>query len=114
MLYSYWRRFLMKKKILIVAGLSIVSAGSMLMVKSLIKYLKNKTVNKEREKLESYVDKYLQGNEKLLEFVGTLSDEQVKELIGILESLQKEKNQLKIKAPVFPKYLEKKVTNLIG
>ncbi|PMD68350.1 hypothetical protein [Companilactobacillus nuruki] len=104
----------MKKKILIVAGLSIVSAGSMLMVKSLIKYLKNKTVNKEREKLESYVDKYLQGNEKLLEFVGTLSDEQVKELIGILESLQKEKNQLKIKAPVFPKYLEKKVTNLIG
>lgn len=104
----------MKKKILIVAGLSIVSAGSLLAVRSLVKFLKNKTVNKEREQLQSYVKKYLHGNEKLMEFVGTLSDEQVKELIEILEALQKEQNQLKIKAPVFPKYLEKKVTNLIS
>lgn len=104
----------MKKKILIVAGLSIVSAGSLVAVRSLVKFLKNKTVNKEREQLQSYVKKYLHGNEKLMEFVGTLSDEQVKDLIEILETLQKEQNQLKIKAPVFPKYLEKKVTNLIS
>lgn len=114
MVYSYWRRLLMKKKIFIAAALSAISAGSYFAGRALVKHMQHKTVKKDREKLESYVEKYLHGNEKLLEFVGTLSDEQVKELLDILSSLQKEQDQLKIKAPVFPKYLEKKVTNLIS
>jgi len=35
-------------------------------------------------------------------------------LLDILEKIQKEQDQLKLKSPIFPKYLEKKVTNLIG
>jgi len=104
----------MKKKLLIGVILSAISAGSFVAAYSLFKHLKRNAVKKDREKLESYVEKYLHGNDKLMEFVGTLSDDQVKELIGILASLQKEQNQLKIKSPVFPKYLEKKVTNLIS
>lgn len=114
MVYSCWRRLLMKKKIVIGIIISAISAGTILTVSSVIHLLKNKTVQKDRAKLEEYVDKYLHGNEKLMAFVGTLSDDQVRELIDILETLKKEQEQLKLKAPVFPKYLEKKVTNLIG
>ncbi|APU70867.1 hypothetical protein LCR01_07900 [Companilactobacillus crustorum] len=104
----------MKKKILIGLILAAGSAGTYFAISSLTKLLKNKAVQQDRKKLESYVDEYLHGNEKLMEFVGTLSDDQVKELIEILDALKKEQNQLKLKAPVFPKYLEKKVTNLIS
>lgn len=104
----------MKKKMLIVAILSFVSAGLFLVFYSLVKFLKNKKINDERKKLEDYVEKYLHGNEKIMQFVGTLSDDQVKELLDILEKIQKEQDQLKLKSPIFPKYLEKKVTNLIG
>ncbi|MFH5811759.1 hypothetical protein [Companilactobacillus sp. FL22-1] len=104
----------MKKKIVIVTILSLVLAGVPLAIYAAVKFMKNKKINKERARLESYVEKYLHGNESLMEFVGTLSDEQVKELLDILDKIQKEQNQLKLKAPVFPKYLEKKVTNLIS
>ncbi|WP_338216926.1 hypothetical protein [Companilactobacillus muriivasis] len=104
----------MKKKMLIVAILSFVSAGLFLVFYSLVKLLKNKKINDERKKLEDYVEKYLHGNEKIMQFIGTLSDDQVKELLDILEKIQKEQDQLKLKSPIFPKYLEKKVTNLIG
>jgi len=104
----------MKKKMLIVAILSFVSAGLFLVFYSLVKFLKNKKINDERKKLEDYVEKYLHGNEKIMQFIGTLSDDQVKELLDILEKIQKEQDQLKLKSPIFPKYLEKKVTNLIG
>jgi len=49
-----------------------------------------------------------------MEFIGTLSDSQVKELIEIIRSNEREQNQLKLKSPIIPKILEKKVTNLIG
>ncbi|ALB28337.1 hypothetical protein [Companilactobacillus heilongjiangensis] len=104
----------MKKKMLIVAILSFVSAGLFLVFYSLVKFLKNKKINDERKKLEDYVEKYLHGNEKIMQFIGTLSDDQVKELLDILMKIQKEQDQLKLKSPIFPKYLEKKVTNLIG
>ena len=104
----------MKKKMLIVAILSFVSAGLFLVFYSLVKLLKNKKINDERKKLEDYVEKYLHGNEKIMQFIGTLSDDQVKELLDILMKIQKEQDQLKLKSPIFPKYLEKKVTNLIG
>lgn len=104
----------MKKKMLIVAILSFVSAGLFLVFYSLVKFLKNKQINDERKKLEDYVEKYLHGNEKIMQFIGTLSDDQVKELLDILMKIQKEQDQLKLKSPIFPKYLEKKVTNLIG
>lgn len=105
----------MKKKLLLLtAGLSILSAGSFLAGRTIIKHWKNRVVNKDREKLESYVEKYLNGNDDLMAFIGTLSDDQVKELLGILSSIQHEQSQLKLKSPVFPKYLEKKVTNLIS
>lgn len=104
----------MKKKLIIVGILSFLSAGSAVAGYSLVKYLKNKKINKDRKKLEEYVDKYLHGSEKIMQFIGTLSDDQVKELLDILEKIQHEQNQLKIKAPIFPKYLEKKVTNLIN
>lgn len=104
----------MKKKLLILTGLSVLSAGSFVAAQALVKHLKNKAINKDREKLESYVEKYLHGNEELMEFVGTLSDEQVKELLGILDSIKREQNQLKLKSPAIPKILEKKVTNLIS
>jgi len=104
----------MKKKLIIFTGLSVVSAGSVLAARALIKHLKNRAINKDRERLEAYVEKYLHGNEELLEFVGTLSDEQVKELLGILDAIQEKEQQLKIKSPLIPKILEKKVTNLIG
>ncbi|KRN99223.1 hypothetical protein [Companilactobacillus kimchiensis] len=104
----------MKKKLFISIILSVISAGLFLAVYSVIKLMKKSAVKKDREKLESYVEKYLHGNDKLMEFVGTLSDAQVKELIDVLGSLQKEQNELKLKAPIFPKYLEKKVTNLIS
>jgi len=67
----------MKKKMLIVAILSFVSAGLFLVFYSLVKFLKNKKINDERKKLEDYVEKYLHGNEKIMQFVGTLSDDQV-------------------------------------
>jgi len=104
----------MKKKMLIVTILSFVSAGLFLVFYSLVKFLKNKKINDERKKLEDYVEKYLHGNEKIMQFIGTLSDDQVKELLDILMKIQKEQDQLKLKSPIFPKYLEKKVTNLIG
>jgi len=104
----------MKKKLIICTILSFISAGLFLAVYCLIHLMKNKAVKKDREKLESYVDKYLHGNEELMEFVGTLSDDQVKELLGILASIQKKQNQLKIKSPIIPKNIEKKVTNLIS
>lgn len=104
----------MKKKFLILTLLSFISAGLFLAVYYLVKLVKNKVINKNREKLESYVEKYLHGNDELMKFVGTLSDEQVKELLGILESIQREQEQKKLKSPIIPKILEKKVTNLIG
>lgn len=104
----------MKKKILIVALLLFISAGMFFVVYSLVKFLKNKVINQDRKKLEDYVGKYLHGNEKIMQFIGTLSDDQVKELLEILEKIQREQKQLKLKEPVFPKYLEKKVTNLIS
>src|SRR5699024_1013972 len=105
--------FTMKKKILILTLLSFVSAGLFLAVYFAVKFIKNKMVNKDREKLESYVEKYLHGNEELMKFVGTLSDEQVKELLGILQTIQREQNQKTLKSPAIPKILEQKVTNLI-
>ncbi|MFC6175682.1 hypothetical protein ACFQAV_02475 [Companilactobacillus huachuanensis] len=104
----------MKKKILIFTILSFVSAGMFLVIYSVVKFLKNKKINNERKKLEDYVEKYLHGNEKIMQFIGTLSDDQVKELLDILERIQKEQDQLKLKSPIFPKYLEKKVTNLLS
>jgi len=104
----------MKKKILIVTILSFVTAGVFLAVYSLVKFLKNKAINKDRKELEEYVGKYLNGNEKIMQFIATLSDDQIKELLEIIAKIQREQNQRKIKAPVFPKYLEKKVTNLIS
>lgn len=74
----------MKKKIVIVTILSLVLAGVPLAIYAAVKFMKNKKINKERARLESYVEKYLHGNESLMEFVGTLSDEQVK-----LERLRK-------------------------
>ena len=114
MVYSSWRRFPMKKKIMIGIILSALSAGTIFTVSSVIKLLKKKAVRQDRKELESYVEKYLHGNEKLMEFVETLTDDQVKDLIDILETLKREQDQPKLKAPVFPKYLEKKVTNLIS
>ena len=104
----------MKKKILIVPILSVVSAGLFLAIYALIHFLKNRSIKKDREKLESMVDKYLHGNDKLMEFVGTLSDSQVRELVEILDSLQRQREQLKLKSPNIPQYLEQKVTNLIS
>ncbi|MQS75752.1 hypothetical protein [Companilactobacillus halodurans] len=104
----------MKKKILIGILLSCVSTGTYFAVRAVKHSMKENAAKKDREKLESFVEKYLHGNDKLMDFVRTLSDDQVKELISILESLQKQKDQLKIKAPILPKYLEKKVTNLIN
>lgn len=49
-----------------------------------------------------------------MEFVGTLSDSQVRELVEILDSLQRQREQLKLKSPNIPQYLEQKVTNLIS
>ena len=114
MVYSYWRRLHMKKKFMICFGLSLASTGLVLAGRHLVKHLKKRNVKKDREKLESYVNKYLHGNEQLMEFIGTLSDSQVKELIEIIESNEREQNQLKLKSPIIPKILEKKVTNLIG
>lgn len=91
-----------------------MSAGLFLIVHFLIKLMKSQAVKKDRQKLEELVGKYLHGNEKLLEFVGTLSDSQVKELVEILDSLEKQRNQLKLKSPAIPKYIEQKVTNLIS
>ncbi len=104
----------MKKKIFIVGILSVLSAGVFFVGYSMVKFLKNKMINKDRKKLEEYVEKYLHGNEKIMQFIGTLSDDQVKELLDILEKIQREQKQLKLKEPIFPKYLEKKVTNLIS
>lgn len=104
----------MKKKILIVTILSFISAGLFLVGYSAVKYLKNRKINKDRKKLEGYVDKYLHGSEEIMQFIGTLSDDQVKELLEILDRIQREQDQLKIKSPVLPKFLEKKVTNLIS
>ena len=96
----------MKKKLLLLTvGLSALSAGSFLAGRAIVKHWKNRVINKDREKLESYVEKYLDGNDDLMAFIGTLSDEQVKELLQILGSIQREQSQLKIKSPVFPKYL---------
>jgi len=104
----------MKKKFMICFGLSLASTGLVLAGRHLVNHLKTRNVKKDREKLEAYIDKYLHGNEQLMEFVGTLSDSQVKELIEILETNERKQNQLKLKSPIIPKILEKKVTNLIG
>ncbi|GEO57982.1 hypothetical protein [Companilactobacillus bobalius] len=104
----------MKKKLIILTILSAVSAGSFFAVRKLNHFMKDKAVKQDRKKLESLVDKYLHGNEKLLEFVGTLSDSQVRELVEILDSIQKQRDQLKLKSPAIPEYLEKKVTQLLN
>lgn len=104
----------MKKKLIILTILSAVSAGSFLAARKLSHFMKDKAIKEDRKKLESLVGKYLHGNEKLLEFVGTLSDAQVKELVEILDSIQKQRDQLKLKSPAIPEYLEKKVTQLLN
>jgi len=52
----------MKKKFMICLGLSIASTGLVLAGRHLVKHLKTRNVKKDREKLESYVEKYLHGN----------------------------------------------------
>jgi hypothetical protein len=102
-----------KKQIVIGIILSFLSAGTFLVAILIMKILKSLKVKKQRIQLESYIDKYFSGNNKLLAFVGTLSDDQVKILIKVIQKATEKSNDIKIKNLKLPKKLRNKFIELV-
>lgn len=102
-----------KKQIAIGIILALLTGGFFLIFILVVKAIKTIRIKRERIQLESYIKDYFRGNEKLLAFVGTLSDEEVQILINIINKAREEKSDIEWKALRLPDILEKKFKDLV-
>lgn len=102
-----------KKQIVIGIILALITGGLFLVAIIILKAIKAIKIKRERLQLESYIKDYFRGNEKLLAFVGTLSDEEVRILINIINKAREEKSDIEWKTLKLPKILEQKFKDLV-
>ncbi|MFD1418966.1 hypothetical protein [Companilactobacillus keshanensis] len=102
-----------KKQIAVGMILALITGGIFLIAIFIWKAVRTLRVKRERIQLESYIKDYFRGNEKILAFVGTLSDEEVKILIDIINKVREDKSEIEWKTLKLPKVIEQKFKDLV-
>ncbi|MFC6322904.1 hypothetical protein [Companilactobacillus baiquanensis] len=102
-----------KKQVAIGIILALLTGGFFLIAILIWKSFCTVKIKHERAQLETYVKDYFRGNEKLLAFVGTLSDDEVHVLMNIISKVREENTDIEWKTLNLPEFFEQKVKGLV-